>query len=155
MPTGFVTIAGGVPDYSAIADDDGSDAFTGSGATEALGSFRHLGTQDFSSLQVAINSTTGVSGEQFLWNNCTSGAGCTPGTSNYGDFGPVYLVTYRNRKWNRPEQGSTCNIVCSYDATFADGSNKIGVIANDHFWQVRFTPCVHGMDDLRSHQAFA
>jgi hypothetical protein len=67
----------------------------------------------------------------------------------------VYLVTYRNRKWNRPEQGSTCNIVCSYDATFADGSNKIGVIANDHFWQVRFTPCVHGMDDLCSHQPFA
>eukprot|EP00037_Helgoeca_nana_P000113 m.20248 g.20248 ORF g.20248 m.20248 type:complete len:297 (-) comp10163_c0_seq1:174-1064(-) len=137
---GFVTMIGAVPDFSAIADDDGSDVFSGTGTVAALGPFRKNGwLSDYQSLQTAITTTTGVSGEQFLWNNCTTGqAGCAVATSNYGTFGPVYLISYRNRKWNRPIEGSTCAITCTYSTTFTDGTTATGTIADDHFWQLDF-----------------
>lgn len=133
---------GAVPDFSAIADDDGSDVFSGTGTVAAFGPFRKNGWLiDYQSLQTAITTTTGVSGEQFLWNNCTTGqAGCAIATSNYGTFGPVYLISYRNRKWNRPIEGSTCAITCTYITTFTDGTTATGTIADDHFWQVRYQP---------------
>jgi len=133
---GFTQVFGATPDYSTIASDDGT--FVTAVNPQAFGTFRsRLGATDYGTLQTAITAVTGgQSGNQFLWENCTVGVnGCTA-ASNYGTFGPVYLVTYRNRKWNRPQEGSGCNITCTYTANFDDGTTGTGTIQSNHFWQV-------------------
>lgn len=131
---GYTQIVTASTDYSTIAADSGS--FTGTGS--AFTNFRaKLSQTDYDNLQTQINTDAGVSGSQFLYNNCTIGSGGCTAASNYGTFGPVALVTYRNRKWNRPEQpGSTCSISCTYSATFDDGTTGSGSIAADHFWRL-------------------
>mmetsp|Transcript_87531 Transcript_87531/g.121487 ORF Transcript_87531/g.121487 Transcript_87531/m.121487 type:complete len:298 (+) Transcript_87531:58-951(+) len=142
---GFIQVYGNSGDYSNINGDTGSYTFAGTAGTEAFSTFRRLLFEsDYTNLQTAIGNTvtaaagTAVSGSQFLYNNCTIGVdGCTA-ASNYGNFGPVYLVTYRNRKWNRPKEGSTCNMVCNYEATLSAGGTSTGTISADHFWQLDY-----------------
>eukprot|EP00038_Savillea_parva_P025737 m.49261 g.49261 ORF g.49261 m.49261 type:complete len:296 (+) comp7099_c0_seq1:75-962(+) len=127
-------------DYSNIAGDNGAYTFAGTAGTQAFRNFRsRLSNADYTALQNQIQTDAGQTGTQFFWNNCTAGSdpGCTA-ASNYGTFGPVYLVTYQNRKWNRPQRGSTCAISCTGTATFASGATNTVTIPANNFWQLSF-----------------
>ena len=102
---GYTQVIQNTGDYSAIAADNGN--FVASGGHTALNAFRApLSHTDYQSLQTATNS-------KFYYNNCTVGtdAGCVA-NKPFGSRGPVTLLTYRNRVWNKPS--GSCTITCTY-----------------------------------------
>jgi hypothetical protein len=107
----------GSGDYSVIAADNG--AYTLVGSDNAYGAFRDLLDQsDYDSLQTQIKADVAGNpeGSQFFYNNCTTATdpSCIT-TFPYGNFGPMFLLTYRNRAWDKPDGGATgCAIACTY-----------------------------------------
>jgi len=120
---GYTQIKTGSGDITAFNDGNNAAVFD-----KFKGKFL-LSDSQFTALQTTIGSDTSLNASRLFYDGCNSSA------CNFGQYGPVVLVTYRNRQWNRPIEGSNCNLQCSVIVKNTAG-NDLGTttISADHMW---------------------
>jgi len=119
--------------YTQIKTGSGSIAEYNSDNTQVFEEFdKLLSDSQYTALQTTIGGDVGSNASRFFYDECNE-TSCT-----FGEYGPVVLVTYRNRQWNRPIQGSNCNLQCSVVIKNSAGSTLSvpTTIPANHMWRL-------------------